>query len=243
MYLRFLACLGLPALASIALAAQVPPAEPNRLTDAEKAAGWRLLFDGQTTAGWRNFKKPAFPAQGWVIEAGCLRCLPKGGGGDILTDEAFDDFEFAFEWKLAPGANSGVKYLVTEERGSPIAHEYQVLDDERNEDAKAGRHHQTASFYDVLAPVSEAKAKPIGEFNQSRIVVRGQRVEHWLNGAKALEYELESEPLKAALARSKFKDVTGFAAKLKGRLLLQDHGGGVWFRNLKVRALPAEPRP
>ena len=243
MHLLSLAGSGLRALAFVILATQVRAAEPNQLTAAEKAAGWRLLFDGQATTGWRNFKKPAFPAQGWVIEDGCLRCLAKGGGGDIITDEAFDDFEFAFEWKLAPGANSGVKYLVTEARNSPIAHEYQVLDDEQNEDAKVGRHHQTASFYDVLAPTPEAQTKPIGDFNQSRIVVQGPHVEHWLNGKKVLAYELDSAALRTAITQSKFKNVEGFAAKLKGHLLLQDHGGGVWFRSLKVRTLRPEPRP
>jgi hypothetical protein len=215
-------------------------APSNQLTEAEKNAGWRLLFDGQHSTGWRNFKRPSFPAKGWVIEDGCLCCLPRGGGGDLITDEQFGDFELAFEWKVTPGANSGVKYFITEQRSGAIGHEYQILDDTTNEDAKVGRHHQTASFYDVLPPIPGTRCRPLGEFNQSRILVRGNHVEHWLNGLKVLEYELGSDIVKAAVAKSKFKDVAGFGTKLRGHLLLQDHGGGVWFRDLKVRVPAGE---
>jgi hypothetical protein len=175
-----------------------------------------------------------------VIEDGCLCCLPRGGGGDLITDEQFGDFELAFEWKVTPGANSGVKYFITEQRSGAIGHEYQILDDTTNEDAKVGRHHQTASFYDVLPPIPGTRCRPLGEFNQSRILVRGNHVEHWLNGLKVLEYELGSDIVKAAVAKSKFKDVAGFGTKLRGHLLLQDHGGGVWFRDLKVRVPAGE---
>jgi hypothetical protein len=220
-------------LAGLILSARA--AGSNQLTAAEKAAGWRRLFDGQSTAGWRGYKKTAFPAKGWVIEDGCLYCQPHGGGGDIITDEQFGDFEFAFEWKIAPAANSGVKYFVSEQYRSAIGHEYQLLDDTANADAKVGRSHQTASFYDVLPPSLEAKPKPVGEFNESRILVRGNHVEHWLNGKKVLEYELGSDEVRAAVAKSKFKNIPGFATKGRGYILLQDHGGGIWFRNLKLR--------
>ncbi len=228
----------------------------NELTAAEKEAGWRLLFDGKGTTGWRGFQKEAFPAHGWVVEDGCLNCekpaapapgeKPKAtGGGDIITTKLFDNFEFSWEWKLSAGANSGVKYFVDEKRAdkkgkvykSAIAHEYQMLDDAAWA-KKEGPKSMTASWYVVIAPKG-AVLKPLGEFNQSRIVIQGKHVEHWLNGAKVVEYETDSAESAAGIAESKFKDVPGFADKIKTPILLQDHGGGVWFRNLKIRELPA----
>lgn len=207
----------------------------NELTEAERAEGWRLLFDGQGIAGWRSFKKNTFPARGWVVEEGCLKHLARGGGGDILTEATFEDFELSWEWRLAPGANSGVKYFVTESRPSALGHEYQLVMPDHPEATSQPTKHVTGSFYDVWPPRGPIRLRPPGEFNQSRIVVRGRRVEHWLNGELVLEYELGSPALKAALAASKFKDVPGFGEKVRGHILLQDHGGEVWFRNLKVR--------
>src|SRR5437773_2363550 len=170
----------------------------------------RLLFDGKTPAGWRGFKKPAFPAKGWVVEDGWIKHLKTGegsqGGGDIITVDTFDNFDLSFEWKVAPGANSGVKYLVTEDRSGPIAHEYQVIDDARHPDAKIGPQRATAALYDVIAAPANKPMKPAGEINAGRILVNGLHVEHWLNGVKVLAYELESDALKAAKAKSKFKD-------------------------------------
>src|SRR5207302_5291235 len=128
------------------------------------------------------------------------------GGGDIITDAVFDNFDLHFEWRVAPGANSGVKYFVTEDRSGPIAHEYQVIDDERHPDAKIGPNRATAALYDVIAAPANKPLKPAGEINAGRIVVNGMHVEHWLNGVKVLEYDLESAALKAAIAKSKFKD-------------------------------------
>ena len=145
---RSLAVILLPILAGVTLAGQSPsPA--------------RALFDGKTTAGWRGFKKPAFPDKGWVVENGWLKHVAKGAdsqsGGDIITVDTFDNFDLQFEWKVALGANSGVKYLVTEDRSGPIAHEYQVIDDERHPDAKIGPHRATAALYDAIpAPTSNA---------------------------------------------------------------------------------------
>jgi hypothetical protein len=215
--------------------------KPNTLTPAEQKAGWRLLFDGETAAGWRGFKKTDFPKDIWVVEDGCLKHLAKdhsGANGDIITVAQFNDFDFQFEWRIAPGGNSGVKYLVTEERSGPIAHEYQVLDDDKHPDAQVGSHRRTAAFYDVLPPNSKKVLRPVGEFNISRILVKGNHVEHWLNGAKVLEYELDSDALKAAIEKSKFKNVAGFEKKIKGPILLQDHGDEVCYRNLKIRELP-----
>src|SRR2546423_655544 len=162
-------------------------ATPNELTAQEKAAGWKLLFDGKTTQGWRSFKKESFPARGWVVEEGWLHCLGKDGG-DIITESEFDNFELQWEWKQAQSGNSGLKYFITETRATPIGHEYQMIDDERDPDAKlAAGKRTTGAFYDVLNP-EHAQVKPAGETNQSRVVVRGNRVEHWLNGTKVLDY-------------------------------------------------------
>jgi hypothetical protein len=207
-----------------------------QLTDDEKAAGWKLLFDGKITQGWRTFKKQTFPAKGWVVEDGWLHCLGKGGG-DIITDAEFNDFELQWEWKLAPVGNSGVKYFILESRSSALGHEYQMIDDEHEPDAmNAGGKQLTASFYDVLAP-TRPPVKPAGEINSSRILVKGNHVEHWLNGVKVLEYECGSESVKAGVAASKFKTTAGFGDKVRGHLLLQDHNSEVWFRNVRIREL------
>lgn len=235
---RLLTLLAVAATAGLFLVADAAEPPANQLSDAEQQAGWRLLFDGASTRGWRWYKQAAFPAKGWAIEDGCLKHLARGGGGDVITDAEFDDFEFAFEWRIAPKANSGVKYFIIEERDSAIGHEFQVIDDVGLGYAKPGDKHQTASFYDVLAPTAWKEPLPPGQFNQSRIVVQGNHVEHWLNGLKTIEYELGSDAVRAAVAASKFKAVKGFGTKLKGHLLLQDHGGEVWFRNLKVREAP-----
>lgn len=229
------------------LVAQTGRSTAPQLTAAERADGWRLLFDGTTTKGWRGFAKPGFPAAGWVIDAGRLKHIASGGqptkaSGDIITIETFDDFDLRFEWIVAPGANSGIKYLVTEERDGPIAHEYQIIDDERHADAKIGAHRATGALYDVIAAPANKPLKPAGQLNNGRIVVSGMHVEHWLNGSKILEYELGSAALKAAKARSKFKDVPGWEDKLKGHILLQDHGDEVWYQNIKIRELPRATR-
>jgi len=204
----------------------------------DHAAGWRSLFDGKTTKGWRSFGKETFPDKAWVVEDGWLHCLGKPGG-DIITAAEFNDFELQWDWKQAPAGNSGVKYFVTETRDAPIGHEYQMIDDEREPDAKLAHGKRvTAAFYDVLAPTLKPPMKPPGEVNHSRILVRGNHVEHWLNGKKVLEYECGSEALKAAIADSKFKTTAGFGDKIKGHILLQNHHSEVWFRNIGIRELP-----
>ncbi len=215
-------------------------AEHNTLTEAESKAGWRLLFDGKSTAGWRGYRQKDFPAKGWRVEAGELRKVAGERGGDVVTQKPHADFEFAWDWKLAPGGNNGVKYLVTEDRPGAPGHEYQMIDDGKHADAKGAGTHLTAAFYDVLPAATEKSLKPAGEWNQSRILVRGPHIEHWLNGRKVLEYELGSDAVKAGLAKSKFKTAKGFGDKISGHLMLTDHGDGCSFRNLKIRAL--EPR-
>jgi len=214
-------------------------AEPNQLTPAEKTAGWVLLFDGKSPEGWHSFQKKSFPTKGWAVEGGWLHGLGQGGG-DILSDGEYDQFELQWEWKLAPSGNSGLKYFVLETRKIALGHEYQMIDDELNEDGKeASGKHVTASFYDVFKPDLKPPTRPIGEINQSRILVHGSHIEHWLNGTKVLEYECGSPAVHAAVAESKFKNVPGFGDCVKGHILLQDHGSNVWFRDIKIRKLPA----
>jgi len=209
----------------------------NQLTAKERAAGWRLLFDGKTTSGWHTFKKQTFPDHGWVVEDGWLHCLGKGGG-DVISDASFDNFELEWDWKQASGGNSGLKYFVLDTRPSAIGHEYQMIDDEREPDAsKADRKRVTAAFYDVLKPMEHTPTKQPGETNHSRILIRGVHVEHWLNGTKVLEYECGSDAMKAAVAESKFKNTAGFGNKVVGHLLLQDHNSEVWFQNIKLRPI------
>jgi hypothetical protein len=211
-------------------------AEPNTLTADEQAAGWKLLFDGKSTAGWKGIGKKEFPAKGWVAEGGTLKHIAKGGGGDIVTTDEFENFEFAWEWKIAEGANSGVKYNLPD-ANKGVGCEYQLIDDTKHADAK-NQTHQTAGLYDLISPAAERKVSPVGEWNASRIVVNGNKVEHWLNGTKTVEFEFGSEALKTLIAKSKYKNAAGFGVKKKGPILLQDHGDAVEFRNLKLRALP-----
>jgi hypothetical protein len=231
----------------------------NTLSEAERKEGWKLLFDGKTLTGWRNYRQAAPPGKHWVIEEGCLK-NPKGtgrpetGGGEILTTDAFTDFDFRFEWRIAPGGNSGVIYFVKERQNAPgakmfrgddgtgpVGHEYQLLDDERHPDGKDPAH-RAGALYALIAPNAAKRLKPVGQFNQSRILVQGMHVEHWLNGAKILEYELESPAFLHAVAASKYRDLPSFGTKFKTRIQLQDHGDEIWFRNLKIRPLPVTAR-
>ena len=226
------------ALTGLLLVLQASAAEaPNQLSAAEQASGWKLLFNGQTSQGWHSFKRDSFPASGWKVEDGWLHCLGKAGG-DILSDPQFEQFELQWEWKLEPGGNSGLKYFVLESRNSAVGHEYQMLDDQVNPDGKVAQgKHVTASFYDVLKPAVPPPTKPLGQINESRVIVKSEHVEHWLNGVKVLEYECGSAAVKAGVAESKFKDVSGFGNPVKGHVLLQDHHSQVWFRNIKIRDL------
>ena len=205
--------------------------------DAAKAGEWKALFDGRTTNGWHSFKKQTFPEKGWVVDPdGSLHHLDKGGGGDLISDAAFDNFELEWDWKIAPGANSGLKYLVSEDRQQVLGHEYQIIDDTKHADGQRGPKWQTAAFYDVLPP-RDTRVKPAGEWNRSRIVVQGDQVEHWLNGVKVLEYTLGSPEVLAAVAKSKFKSVTN--PKLRDEIFRPSSTPGSRRRDLVPQYSPA----
>jgi hypothetical protein len=220
-----------------------PAATPNTLTSKEKAAGWKLLFDGKTTKGWRSFKSAPFPAEHWVAKDGALECVGGKKVTDIVTDEEFDNFEFAWDWKMSEKGNSGVKYLVDEamsQKGNDgIGLEYQLLDDDKHPDAKKGKdgNRTAGSLYDLIPAAKEKVLHPIGQWNESRLIVDGNHVEHWLNGVKVLSYERGSADMKTRIAESKYKDIKGFGEVAKGRLLLQDHDSEVDFRNMKLRVI------
>ncbi len=199
---------------------------------------WEVLFDGISTASWRAYRGKDFPAKGWKVEDGALRVMAKGGGGDLVTREQYGDFELAFEWKVSPGANSGVMYRVREDRGAPYetGPEYQVLDDAKHAD---GRNPKTSAsaLYALVAANAKKQLKPVGEWNEGRIVVKGSKVEHWLNGAQVVAIDVDGPEAKELISKSKFKDWPGFARQPSGHICLQDHGDDAWFRNLRIRRL------
>lgn len=208
----------------------------NRLSPLERDAGWQLLFDGETTAGWRSVKAEGFPSEGWDVQDGALHHTT--GGGDIVTQRLYAEFELEFEWKVSAGANSGVKYMVAPlDADYAYGPEYQVLDDDRHEDAELPSH-RAASLYDLAAQVG-GKTRPIGEYNRGRIVVRDGWIEHWLNGVRVVRIEAAGAAWDAAHAKSKYAGTPDFARTGAGRIALQDHGDEVWFRDLRIRELPA----
>jgi 3-keto-disaccharide hydrolase len=208
-------------------------AAPNTLTDKEKADGWKLLFDGKTTSGWRAVKKDKAP-DGWqAVDSALVRVK---GGGDIITEQEFENFELLFDWKVTEGANSGVFFRVNEDYGVIQSPEYQVLHNQKHTD---GRNPKTsaASNYALHAPTKDL-TKPVGEWNQGKIVVNGNHVEHWLNGQRVVAYELWSDEWKSLVAESKFKDMQYYGKSPKGHIALQDHGDRVEYRNMKIKTLP-----
>jgi hypothetical protein len=200
-------------------------------------SGWVNLFDGKTLAGWKSYSGKPIGTQ-WVVEDGALH-LTGGGGGDIVTDREFKNFEFQFQWKVAPGANSGVMYRVQPGDRAPYMSgpEYQVLDDAKHRDG-ANPKTSAAALYALIAG-NDRELKPVGDWNTGKIVLRGNHLEHWLNGKKVVETDLGTEAWKSMLAESKFKEWKQFGAAPQGMICLQDHGDKVWFRDLKIRELPA----
>jgi hypothetical protein len=221
----------------------------NNLSEQEKKNGLVLLWDGKTTDGWRGAYKEKFPSQGWEIKDGTLNVVKSTGaesqnGGDIVTMNEYRFFDLQFEFKLSEGANSGVKYFVTEKegnKGSAIGLEYQILDDEKHPDAKAGvvGNRTLASLYDLIPSLKIKRGlHKIGEWNSGRIIVfPDNRVEHWLNGYKVVEYVRGSPIYQALVARSKYAQWENFGMADKGRILLQDHGDNVSFRSIKIKEL------
>ena len=230
----------------------------NTLTDQEQAEGWQLLFDGQDLAGWTGLGTGAVPEGHWTVEDGAIHKVESGQvptaadgqpleGGDIMTEATYDDFELKWEWKVTEGANSGVKYNVSEEMSTAheperaaLGFEYQVLDDERHPDGEDPTH-RTSALYDMIpADSSKKTVRPPGQWNASRLVFQGNHGEHWLNGQKVVEYDLDTPRFDSLLAASKYADIEGFGDRRAGHIVLQDHGDSVWFRNLKLRPLPAQ---
>jgi Domain of Unknown Function (DUF1080) len=230
----------------------------NQLTQVQIAQGWRLLWDGVSTSGWRGARLQGFPDRGWTLRDGVLSVNAAAGGestngGDIITREEFANFELELDFRISPGANSGIKYFVDPElgptlglAGSAIGLEFQILDDERHPDANMGvRGNRTmGSLYDLIPATNldewgrtAKRVLPPGEWNRARIVVQGRRVEHWLNGVKVVEYERGTQMFRALVNNSKYKDMPGFGERERGPILLQDHGDSVSFRSIKIRSL------
>lgn len=248
-------------------------AADNQLTAQEKAAGWRLLFDGKTYAGWEDPTKKSPPDNGFTIEDGCLKSLPHQTlNQDLFANGLYGDFELEFDWKISPGGNSGIKYriqdrlMLNDEKSGQkfedrvnasikdprkdrpakgqeyvIGFEYQVLDNEKNPDARRGTNHQAGALYDMISPSKDA-TKPVGEFNHSRLVVKGDAVEHWLNGVKVVDGSLNDPGVaKGSAARwgteSKVYELLVKHPKKECQLSIQNHGSDAWFKNLKIRKL------
>jgi hypothetical protein len=227
---------------------------PNTLTEQEIRKGWRLLWDGRTTEGWRSARGDQFPEKGWRIHDGELTVEAgtggeSAGGGDLITHQQFASFELSLEFRIAEGANSGIKYFVQPDlnqgQGSAIGCEFQILDDQHHPDAAmgVGGNRTLGSLYDLIpaanlsVPGRSKDFRGTGAWNLARVVVRGNHVEHWLNGFKVVEYERNTPMFRALVAYSKYKVWPGFGDWPQGHILLQDHGNEVSFRSIKIREL------
>jgi hypothetical protein len=251
-------CLGLALASAVTTTpgvAQSPAgARPNELTTAERSAGWKLLFDGKTLNGWRGLGYDSVPTAHWTVEHGAIKKIASGNvakmpdgqpakGGDLMTVDTFGDFELAFAWKVTPGANSGVKYNVSEELSlakssnhAALGWEYQILDDSLSDDNKIPSH-RAGALYEMIAPNGTKRLNPVGQWNESRLVFRGMHGEHWLNGARIVEFEMGTPEFVALFEKSKYRSIPGFAERRRGHIILQDHGDEVYFRDIKIRTL------
>ncbi len=228
----------------LAVAVRADESAPNVLSRAERAAGWTLLFDGAHARAWRAYRSSGFPDRGWTIEDGCLKTVANAKGApDLITSDQYGDFELSLEWKVAAKGNSGIIYRVSETLDATwqTGPEYQILDD-AGHDKKPGDPHSAGALYDLAPPSADKVVRPAGEFNHSRVVVSGGRVEHWLNGALVVDLRTDGEDWKQRIAASKFRDYSGFGVQPVGHIGLQHHGGDVWFRNIKIRDL-GKPMP
>ena len=231
-------------------------AQPNTLTRAERADGWRLLFDGRSFAGWRGLGYDSVPSAHWRIANGTIMKIASGNvpkiadgqpamGGDLMSVETFRDFELAWEFRLTPKSNTGVKYNVSEEfsvthasNHAALGWEFQLQDDSLGEDI-AILSHRTGSLYEMIPANAGTLVKSVGRWNSARLVFRGNKGEHWLNGRKVVEFDITTPDFAALLAKSKYRTIPGFAERRRGHVILQDHGDEVYFRSIKVRERPA----
>jgi hypothetical protein len=231
------------------------PVRHNELTATERAAGWRLLFDGRTLNGWHGLGFKQTPPGLWTVEDGAVMHAAKGKGPaqpdgqplqgfDLVSDSSYEDYELAWEWKISEAGNSGLKYNVSEELSVTFAPphaakgwEYQMNDDDKNEDNKLTTH-RSGALYDMLPPNEKKHVNPAGQWNRSMIVIRGTQGEHWLNGEKIVEYDLGSPQFDSAFAKSKYRNYPPwFPVRRKAHIVLQDHDDVVWFRDIKIHVL------
>lgn len=257
--MRYVTTIALTVLLPLSAAAQTTrqAATPrlNTLTASEKAAGWQLLFDGHSLSGWHGLGFKETPPGLWTVEDGAIKHAAKGQGPvqpdgqpltgmDLISDRTYRDFELSWEWKIAEAGNSGLKYNVSEELSTQMSPphaakgwEYQMNDDEKNEDNKLATH-RSGALYDMLPPNEKKKINPAGEWNRSRIVLRGNHGEHWLNGQKIVEFDIGTPAFDSAFAKSKYsKYPSWFSTRRAGGIVLQDHDDVVWFRDIKIREL------
>lgn len=211
----------------------------NKLTDKEIKDGWKLLWDGKTSTGWRSYNKPGFPATGWEMKDGIMTVMPPQqgkSGGDIITESTFKNFELSVDFMYTPGANGGIKYFI--DGKTNVSCEYQILDDKLHPDAKLGKNgdRTLAGLYDLIPPKSKKDNGP-NQWNTATIIVKGNHVEHWLNGQMTVSYERGDAAWKALVETSKFKGSPNFGEAAEGHILLQDHGNKVSFRNIKIREI------
>ena len=209
-----------------------------------KKGKWETLFDGKSFAGWHNYLKSGQPVTSeWAVDDGAIMYTGARGGADLVTDKEYGDFELEVEWKIAEGGNSGIIFHVHEDPQYKATYqtgpEMQVLDDERHPDAKQGRdgNRTSGALYDIQKPVTPNAAKPAGEWNKARLVIKNGRGEHYLNGKKVADYPTSGSEWDAMIAESKFKDWKGFGKYPTGHIALQDHGNKVWYRNIRIREL------
>jgi hypothetical protein len=266
-------------LFALFLGAAALSAQHNQLTPAERAAGWKLLFDGKTFNGWVDPSKKNPPGDAWALEGDAIKAKADPRiTEDLFTSETFGNFELQFDWKIAPGANSGLKYLIQDtvwlphKRNDPplrfevfvgrtmekpqlrkdlppdvraqdyvVGFEYQMIDDSKHSDAQRGGKYQAGALYDMI-PAGQPAAKPPGEWNQGRIILRGDRIEHWVNGVKVVDATLNDGRVRESVGRRwepapKLKDMLLQRGRKQCPISLQNHGDETWFRNIKIRKL------
>jgi hypothetical protein len=235
--LPIIALAGLLTLDASGQRKETSPAAQDKTLLAEKAVvGQWIDLLKNPQEHWRTYRKNSFPTNGWSFQNGILSLGANAKAGDLISKEKFSDFELEFSWRISKAGNSGVKYFVLEDQGSAVGHEYQMIDDNGHPDAKLGPKRKTASLYDVLPPTNTT-VKITPDWNDSRIRVLGNKIEHWLNGTKVLEFELGSAELGTAKQESKFKSVERYGTKFPGYLVLQDHNDPVEFRKIQVKRL------